>query len=1239
MSENETDSDEKNRFYDSIHDDMEHDLDGEEQGSQQSTNSSSKTTLLSSLTSSTSPSDSSTSPSVGTEAFRVILTHNTFYFNFAIGAEGSMTGGDATGAALYFEGLNISIYGGEFLGNSAIGGNTTVTTAAMGGNTGGYARGGGVFIHRHTRQVSIQSTMFELNSAEGGIGSLEPNPYIPSVYGRGGMAFGGAIAAWTALSLAEQHFTVRFCQFFDNDAIGGHAYLNAGQGMGGAIWGSRVNLDNTRFFANFAANGGAIYTLDLKADQNTFAYNDAKATTQEPALGGAIFAFTALISNSSFLGNVAKTQFAHGDALGGAIHSEESLRVESCDFRFNKALTRYTQALGGAVAGYAHTELFNCSFIENGALSASELGTGCGGSIYLDLTGFNSSVESLTIMSSNASYGGGMYIRGIGARYMHWKDVTVVGNLAFIAGGGVAFLPNRWDGGIIKSLCSTCKVHGNNAWYYGIDLIATYMSIVGTTSAVVNPGLPFEANFSILDYAENTVKDIGVVMVLSAPSETMFQSGAAQNTKYLDPFDGTIEWNDMTIWGPPGERFSLNFTLDHYMADFGANHVWIRLQVEYVLEGCPPGFRMENTSSYPACQLCLAGLYGFHSDCLPCPGDASCVLQEELIDPSVYTLLPGFAPSPRINPVAVLKCPFSYGGDKNGQPLSSCLPSVCITNCGQDRHLDSNATSTCPAPLANCTTDCADHACAQGHTGFLCTQCVCNNYPEECYYPADEQCHKCHYNLKPTLIVFGIAILCFILLKGNLLLIVMGVLSIVAIFLLGFNLISPLIPGMFGTAFIIFAEAKRGSSSGLVKSFVFFVQTVSVYITPDVFPPQLSKLVQLRSLTQFRVTGLECLNSSLFGDPFKRFIFSMVFPLTLLLLVVILYWLCELLRSIRIFRMLQDFDPFMHIPFCRSRLMALRRPEYSLLQRSESEVALVGDSYLSDSVGVGGSAVPSLMADTTDSGDSPLGTSLFGGDDNASHAGSSSDKKERYLKRMNAELGRVSLFLIFAAHFELCTRVLEVFAPCIHVPSEGFWYSSTMPWLVCRDPSKQIGYFSANTVHGKMAIAGLLFGALYVLGVPAAFASLLYWRRVEIKAGDLATAQWLGLLYNSYRPSLHYFELAWILRRICIAAAISMIPFTFVSRFLIPIVILFLSLLAQRRYKPFLSKQDNNMEVISLLTIVFSIAANAIISSRPTASDVVVWKWLNFLIVSLTLLAFLYKLFKPFFKFLRSPRD
>ena len=75
----------------------------------------------------------------------------------------------------------------------------------------------------------------------------------------------------------------------------------------------------------------------------------------------------------------------------------------------------------------------------------------------------------------------------------------------------------------------------------------------------------------------------------------------------------------------------------------------------------------------------------------------------------------------------------------------------------------------------------------------------------------------------------------------------------------------------------------------------------------------------------------------------------------------------------------------------------------------------------------------------------------------------------------------------------------------------------------------------------RLLIAGLVFGLTYVLGLPALFAALLYRHRAGIAAHDHQLEHWTGFLYECYRPSVFWFELVWIARRLLLAAAVSLL--------------------------------------------------------------------------------------------------
>lgn len=164
--------------------------------------------------------------------------------------------------------------------------------------------------------------------------------------------YGGAI-------YCEKNVNVEKCIFKSNKALGNSIYNE----QGGAIWAKEVNIINSTFENNYAEEyGGAIYAevINVNVNQsknqsfNTFFINNEA----ENYGGGAIQGIGASVNifNAVFSGNKAGRN-------GGAIHVDNA-NVTHCLFKSNVA-SRITQAsLGGAI--YATTlNIDNSTFEDN----------------------------------------------------------------------------------------------------------------------------------------------------------------------------------------------------------------------------------------------------------------------------------------------------------------------------------------------------------------------------------------------------------------------------------------------------------------------------------------------------------------------------------------------------------------------------------------------------------------------------------------------------------------------------------------------------------------------------------------------------------------------------------------------------------------------------------------------------------------------------------------------------------
>ena len=186
--------------------------------------------------------------------------------NSGTGGNGSEPAGGADGGGLYSLG-NITVTNSTFHLAGATGGRSgdTFGSTCLGGHTsleGGGARGGAIFADGGT--MIINTATFANNSAiggDGGNGGQTDGGLNCGAHGKGGLAYGGAIAN-NAATLNMKHGTLSL-----NNAQAGNTGVNhggankppqlVGEGTGGGIrvGPGSVTLENTIIAGNTAANG------------------------------------------------------------------------------------------------------------------------------------------------------------------------------------------------------------------------------------------------------------------------------------------------------------------------------------------------------------------------------------------------------------------------------------------------------------------------------------------------------------------------------------------------------------------------------------------------------------------------------------------------------------------------------------------------------------------------------------------------------------------------------------------------------------------------------------------------------------------------------------------------------------------------------------------------------------------------------------------------------------------------
>lgn len=115
---------------------------------------------------------------------------------------------------------------------------------------------------------------------------------------------------------------------------------------------------------------------------------------------------------------------------------------------------------------------------------------------------------------------------------------------------------------------------------------------------------------------------------------------------------------------------------------------------------------------------------------------------------------------------------------------------------------------------------------------------------------------------------------------------------------------------------------------------------------------------------------------------------------------------------------------------------------------------------------------------------------------------------------------------------------------------------------------------------------GIVSSIVYVGGIPLLFATLLLIYRRQ--SHERRVKYWLGNLYYCYRPSMYWFELVILVRRLALAVLISVVPASSPVRAAAIVVVLWVALVVQHLVAPFVNRLDNRLEEVSIGIVLFT---------------------------------------------------
>jgi hypothetical protein len=295
------------------------------------------------------------------------------------------------------------------------------------------------------------------------------------------------------------------------------------------------------------------------------------------------------------------------------------------------------------------------------------------------------------------------------------------------------------------------------------------------------------------------------------------------------------------------------------------------------------------------------------------------------------------------------------------------------------------------------------------------------------------------------------------------------------------------------TLLFIISSRSGTHDIGYVKILLFFLQTTTVIVSHATWPTWVSGVLSRLESLNLRVSGLECINPTLFSNPLGRFLFFMALPWLISVLLIIAAVISALLLRIPLVRRLQQAK------CCKKDKTKL------ILQQPPKGVE--DDHTLS-----GGDHDPLLgeFDPSSDPTHPSLPPSREQSDTNNCEPRDMIDDHHRAHKHKHSTLpilhkiAHLVLFLLFASYFELSNTVLSIVKPC---DEHGFMMS--YPWIPCT---------GGNTAEFlRLLTIGSIFLVVYFVGIPFLFGLLLVRNRHRIHNHDEQIEHQIGFLYESYK--------------------------------------------------------------------------------------------------------------------------
>ena len=1177
------------------------------------------------------------SPSTLTSSF-LLINNTKMDANAIIMPISTFIGGNAIGGALSFDAsLPVFILNSTFTNNSITGGTTSV---GLYQRISGSAIGGAITIFSSSA-VTIDNCSFESNSANGGI-ILSANPYAA-----GGNAFGGAITLFSNVNIISNCFFINNTVKPGNGTIQNTINPYYGLGQGGGIWMTNGeissvysinngcegdawgvcdgafayisgNLTASNVFSEGDWMNGYITSGSLKVNDSLDLHNSSFNNIQIKSIsndvrsmsnGGAINSLRLSIHNTNITNTYVENQY---QIQGIAVYCE-SLEMQNCKIDNNEGLS--SNCSGTLWINYG---IIKNSTMNNNVCIPSNTNFQYGGSLfsYSD----NLLLEDVLMNNNTATYGGAICIGNvINNSSLTFNNVLLSNNFANQNGGGI-FLVNS----TVTLQCEGLFTPKNNsAAIGGNDCGSSIASFIFYPEAIITsayPGLVFSTSLSLLNYFGSSA--ISPSYYATVDSTSLLSTGSQGDIAYQS-HDGLFHFNKLQLFSNDSVA-EIQFTAQSQL--FPTEY---QISVYIRIGKCGPNTISSDTiNDLPECVLCDPNEFNFgnNENCTECPSTSnlpsSCFLMDQ--DNSLnFQIEGGYWPNDFVNPSDLYPCHFDAG----------CYPINCTSTLENSNEWDVNC-NYCGNDLFSSPDEC-DLLCKEGYTGRLCSQCVCTSFIN-CRYESGNACVMC-YEVSDnetlvfrTLVIILIALVAFLIFgiialiipKTTLFWIVLGFLIFVGLALL--DIITWYYAGFLVVLLLLYFIADKQIPGGVLKCLFFYLQIITSIMDIRSWPVILQGLVSTFAITNMDISFLACFWPSELSNPLTLYIlFNLIVPVLAILACITVYTELIFKRSKKIANIRKAYDNLVisvtdkvsdHIPDNISHFLDEFTLDDAGLQSSitdsDSERESESDSDF-DSENERESSTPLLI---------PTAAEI------------SKPKKKKTIAESLPKMYRIFFILIGASYFPVAIMTFSVLQ-CTN------GYMAIYQWIPCDSSSS---YYSFLTI-------GILILLFFIFAYPMLLLFILFKIRKKVQnmtdENNASHQEYkkYEFILDGYRSKIFFFEICYILEKLSIAIALTVLPRNSISQFLLIDATIIFGMFVQYSLRPYELKSLNYVVFFSQCVIGLSYFYNILSEMYRNILDFVVYlsvlSWVCAILNGIVLISYLLLTIEPKLKsFIRRRR-